>query len=101
MAEIPLQNRLRAVRVRLGRSQQELAQAAGVTRQTIGGIEGGQYAPSATVALRLARALGCQVEDLFWLEEETAVLNAEPGEDFPAGEVQRLVVGRVGGQWRA
>ena len=102
MAETPLQNRLRAVRVRLGRSQQELAQAAGVTRQTVGGIEGGQYAPSATVALRLARALGCQVEDLFWLEEETATLEAAPVEDFAsAGEAQRLVVGRVGGRWLA
>lgn len=101
MAETPLQNRLRSVRARLGLSQQELAQAACVTRQTIGGIEGGQYAPSATVALRLARALGCRVEDLFWLEEETTTLEAEAVEDFEPGEARRLVMGRVGGRWLA
>src|SRR5437879_3045534 len=63
-------NNLRATRTRLGRSQQELATAAGVTRQTVGGIEAGLFSPSALVALRLAKALGCRLEELFWLEED-------------------------------
>src|SRR5437763_8298482 len=64
-----LRNQLRAVRTRLGLSQQELATAAGVARQTIGGIEAELYSPSAAVALRLAKALGCPVEEVFWLTE--------------------------------
>ena len=65
-----LRNKLKQTRIRLGMSQQDLANLAGVTRQTISGVESGQYAPSTTIALRLAKALGCQVEDLFWLEAE-------------------------------
>jgi DNA-binding XRE family transcriptional regulator len=59
-----LHNNLKALRLRLGMNQQELASRAGVTRQTISGVESGLYMPSTLVALRLARALGCRVEDL-------------------------------------
>ena len=68
--EKALRNRLKEVRTRLGKSQQELAQAAGIARQTIGGIEAGTYSVSMAVALKIARALGCRVEELFWLEDE-------------------------------
>ena len=44
---------------------------AGVTRQTIGSIETGQYNPSALLALILARRLGKPVEDLFFLEDKS------------------------------
>ena len=71
-----LRNQLKAVRLRLRMSQQELADAAGVARQTIGGMEAELYSPSAAVALRLARALGCTVEELFWLESERETLSA-------------------------
>jgi DNA-binding XRE family transcriptional regulator len=70
-----LHNNLKALRLRLGLNQQELARRAGVTRQTISGVESGLYLPSTLVALRLARALGCRVEDLLWLEEETTSLD--------------------------
>ena len=53
MSEPLLQNHLRAIRSRLGISQQDLARAAGVTRQTIGGIEAGHYAPTAAEQHRL------------------------------------------------
>lgn len=99
--ENPLQNELRAVRLRLGLSQQELAQAAGVTRQTIGGIEGGLYSPSATVALRLARALGCRVEDLFWLDEEFPTLTAVATRPLPPDREVRVALAQVGGKWVA
>lgn len=102
-----LKNGLKSVRLRLGLSQSELAQAAGVARQTIGGIEATLYAPSAMVALRLAKALGCRVEDIFWLANEPsghiearlAVLNRS--QDAVFAEETRAVVGRVGAHWVA
>jgi putative molybdopterin biosynthesis protein len=99
-SEAAVRNNLRPVRTRLGLSQQELAQAAGITRQTIGGIEGGLYAPSAAVALRLARALGCRMEDLFWLDEETRTLTATPAGELGAEET-RVSLAQVGGRWVA
>lgn len=100
--ENPPQNQLRSLRTRLALSQQELAEAAGVTRQTISGIEGGLYAPSVAVALRLARALGCRVEELFWLEGDLPTVEARPSGDpakMTGGE--RVAVTRVGGHWIA
>lgn len=99
-----LKNGLKAVRTRLGLSQSELAGRAGIARQTIGGIEAALYAPSAAVALRLARALGCRVEDLFWLEEEPtatlAVERAQLGASQPnTTSEERLLVARVGEKW--
>ncbi|WAL62071.1 substrate-binding domain-containing protein [Thermocoleostomius sinensis] len=96
-----LRNNLKQIRLRLGMSQQDLAVIAGVSRQTIGGVESGQYAPSTTVALRLAKALGCQVEDLFWLEPDSATIEAVPTEDTPVGHPLRLSLARVGGRWIA
>ena len=52
-------------------SQDQLARAVGVSRQTISSIETGQYCPSTVLALRLARTLGSRLEDLFWLEGGT------------------------------
>ena len=51
-------------------SQQQLADMAGVSRQTIVSIERGDYAPSVKLALLLAERLGAKVEDLFILEEK-------------------------------
>jgi DNA-binding XRE family transcriptional regulator len=63
-----LLNRLRVARAERDLSQDQLAQAAGVSRQTISSIETGQYCPSALLAFRLARVLGVRVDELFWLE---------------------------------
>ncbi|WP_013323337.1 substrate-binding domain-containing protein [Gloeothece verrucosa] len=93
-----LRNNIKQIRTRLGLSQQDLAQVAGVSRQAISGVESGQYAPSATVALRLAKALGCRVEDLFWLEDDDAVIEAQPTESVPMGQPFRLSLAQVGGQ---
>jgi putative transcriptional regulator len=66
-----LQNRLREYRKTAGGlTQQELADRAGVTRQSIISIEQGRYRPSVELALRLAQALGCSVEDLFQLADQ-------------------------------
>ncbi|MFN3650638.1 MAG: substrate-binding domain-containing protein [Armatimonadota bacterium] len=100
-SEGELRNQLRAVRTRLGLSQQELAAAAGITRQTVGGIEGELYAPSASVALKLARALGCRVEELFWLDGDPASVPAVPAEGLPEGDGLRIALARVGARWVA
>jgi putative transcriptional regulator len=60
-----LENRLRVARAEKGLSQEQLAELAGVTRQTISSIETGQYVPSALLAFVLARRLGKGVEELF------------------------------------
>ena len=49
-------------------SQEDLAEAAGVSRQTISSIETGQYCPSTVLALEIARGVDMPFETLFWLE---------------------------------
>ncbi|TRW43429.1 helix-turn-helix transcriptional regulator [Georgenia yuyongxinii] len=56
---------VRARRKELGLTQAELAAAVHISRQTVISIESGGYAPSVYLALRIARALGAPVEDLF------------------------------------
>ena len=82
-------------------SQQDLANLAGVTRQTISGIESGQYAPSVAVSLRLAKALGCQVENLFWFEEDLPETEAIVTKPIATKEGLRVSLARVGDQWIA
>jgi putative transcriptional regulator len=60
----------RAIEARQKLSQEQLARAAGVSRQTISSIETGQYCPSALLAFRLAGVLAVRVDDLFWIEGE-------------------------------
>ena len=60
-------NRLREVRNEAGWTQAELADRVEVSRQTINYIENGTFCPSTYLALRLARAFGARVEDLFFL----------------------------------
>ena len=96
---VTLANRLREVRTRLGRSQQELAAAAGVARQTVAGIEAGTYSVSLSVALKIARSLGCGVEELFWLSGERPALAVEPAGGSGASE--RVLLARVENRWVA
>jgi putative transcriptional regulator len=63
-----LGNRLRVARAERRLSQEQLAALAGVTRQTIGSIENGQYGPSALLAFVLARALDTPIAELFYIE---------------------------------
>lgn len=65
-----LRNRVKELRARHSYSQTDLATLAGVTRQTIGFIEKGDFSPSITLALRLAKHLQVTVDELFWLEGE-------------------------------
>ncbi len=67
--EAPVANLLGTFRQKRGLSAVELAQAVGVSRQTVYAMEAGDYVPNTTVALKLARALQTSVEDLFQLSE--------------------------------
>ena len=64
-----LANRLRDLRAEQGLTQAALAERVGVSRKTINTVENGVFVPSATLALKLARALGCPVETIFSLED--------------------------------
>lgn len=57
-------------RIELNISQTELAKMTGVTRQTIGLIEAGEFNPSVKLCIAICRALGVTLNDLFWEEEE-------------------------------
>ncbi|MCR4669523.1 MAG: helix-turn-helix transcriptional regulator [Clostridia bacterium] len=56
-------------RIELNMSQTDLAKKAGVTRQTIGLIEAGEFNPSINLCIAICRALGVTLNDLFWEDE--------------------------------
>ena len=64
-----LANRLHDLRAERGLTQAALAEMVGVSRKTINTVENGVFVPSALLALRLARSLGCPVEAIFSLED--------------------------------
>ncbi len=63
-----MKNRLRELREAKGLTQEELAKALGVTRQTIIAIEKGKYDPSLRLAFKIARFFGVKIEDVFIYE---------------------------------
>ena len=66
MTGTPVSNDIRRLRFERGEmTQQALADACGVTRQTIIALEAGRYAPSLELAFRIADALGVRIEDVF------------------------------------
>ena len=68
-----ISNHIRRLRFDHGEmTQQELADKAGVTRQTIIAIEAGKYAPSLPLAFRIARAFNTTVEDVFTYNGDSA-----------------------------
>ncbi|MDF5716764.1 MAG: substrate-binding domain-containing protein [Rhizonema sp. NSF051] len=89
-------NNVKSIRTRLGMSQQELANLAGVTRQAISSVESGQCSPSVAMSLRLAKALGCQVEELFWIEDNLLEVEAVLTQSVESGEKIPVSVARVG-----
>ena len=72
MVESDLKNQIRRLRFENDEmTQQQLADKAGVTRQTIIAIEQGKYNPSLGLAFKIARAFGKNVEDVFLYNEES------------------------------
>ena len=67
---LELKNRLKVARAEKNLSQGELAKLVGVSRQTISQIERGDYSPSVTLALKLAKVCQVHVEDIFSYQEE-------------------------------
>ena len=67
---MPLYNKLKEYRARLGVNQQEMGRLVGVSRQTISQIKRGDYSPSVTLALKLAKICQVSVEDIFSYEED-------------------------------
>ena len=63
-------NRVRELRVARGWTQQQLAEATGVSRQSINSIECNRYVPSLVLALLFARVFDCSTEDIFTLEKK-------------------------------
>jgi len=62
---MPLNNHLKEYRARLGVNQAELGVMVGTSRQTISQIERGDYSPSVTLAIKIARKCGVSVEEIF------------------------------------
>jgi putative transcriptional regulator len=60
--------RLKIARIERDISQEQLADAIGVTRQTIGLIEGGKYNPSLKLCIAICKVLGKTLDELFWEE---------------------------------
>src|SRR5712691_7161297 len=90
-----IENRLRDFRLGRGLSQSQLAGRAGITRQAVNGIESSHYVPNTAVAIKLAAALNCRVEDIFHLAESLPELQAvTSGERWRPGD--RLAMARVG-----
>ncbi len=67
---MPLYNRLKEYRARINVNQTEMGNLVGVSRQTISQIERGDYSPSVTLALKIAKILEVRVEDIFSYEED-------------------------------
>jgi putative transcriptional regulator len=63
-----VQNRVKELRAERGWTQQQLADAVGVSRQSINSIERNRYVPSLVLALLFARVFACSTDDIFTLE---------------------------------
>ena len=61
--------KLKAARAARDMSQQQLADAVGVSRQTVNAIEKGDYNPTIKLCLAICRCLGCTLDELFWEDE--------------------------------
>ena len=64
-----IESRVKELRVERGWTQEQLAVAVGVSRQSINSIERDRYVPSLLLALLLARVFGCSVDEVFRLED--------------------------------
>lgn len=69
-SEAKVNLKMRQTRQERGLSQSDLARAVGVSRQTINMVESGEYNPTLALCLRICRALGCTLDELFWEDED-------------------------------
>ena len=64
--------KLKSSRAAKDMSQKDLAEAAGVTRQTINAIENGDYNPSVNLCIAICKVLGKTLDQIFWEDDENA-----------------------------
>lgn len=69
MSKNSLKNQIKVYRAMNDWTQEELANIVGVTRKTINTIENGKFIPSAYLAIKIAKAFGVTVEDVFEIDE--------------------------------
>jgi putative transcriptional regulator len=69
--EANIRNRVKELRSQRGWTQQELAEAVGVSRQSINSIERDRYVPSLLLALIFSRVFACSTDDIFTLETQS------------------------------
>jgi putative molybdopterin biosynthesis protein len=84
-----IENCLREKRQSVGLSQKQLANMAGITRQAVSAVEAKLYSPATSVALQLARALRCRVEELFSIKSGGEIIEGELVGSLPRG-VEKL-----------
>lgn len=65
-----MKNRLEEIRKEKGITQEELANALEVSRQTVGSLENGRYNPSIILAFKIARFFNLSIEEIFIYEED-------------------------------
>ena len=70
MTAKPLKNKIKVYRAMNDWTQEELARRVYVTRKTINTVENGKFVPSTYLALKIARAFGVTVEDIFQIDDE-------------------------------
>jgi putative molybdopterin biosynthesis protein len=99
---LSLKPSLKKVRAQSGLTQEELARMVGLSRQSLNQIENGSAVCSTAISLRLARALGCRVEDIFALRDagELRATLAQPLGELKSSS-SRTVLGAVNGKWVA
>jgi len=69
MQELEFENRVKLARVEVNLTQEELADAVGVARQTIGLIEAGKYNPTLKLCLAIAGVTHKSLDELFWVKK--------------------------------
>ena len=71
----PMKNKIKVFRAMYDLTQEDLAQAIGVTRQTILAIEKGKYVPSLELAFRIARYFKVTIEEVFTYDQESRTVD--------------------------
>lgn len=72
-----MQNRVKKYRIEKRLSQKEVADSAGITRQTLSLIEKFEYNPSLKLCLKICYALDRTLDEVFWIEESKGAENNE------------------------
>jgi putative transcriptional regulator len=73
----PMKNKIKVFRAMNDMTQEDLAQAIGVTRQTILAIEKGKYVPSLDLAFRISRRFSVNIEEIFQYEESAVTIEID------------------------